>query len=161
MTLGELKLSSLLFACAMFVMACTESSVMENKINAGNHSVAGLAESHAPAPSEPGDRGVAPTASAPSPAPTNAAPQDARSELGEGMLPAAAQGDSKPLRPAVAAPITALSHPFPPDPLCQSQVRRVAETGEIHWAQLRTAVAMQADGGRWVISCSYGTGNSL
>jgi hypothetical protein len=43
----------------------------------------------------------------------------------------------------------------PPHPLCQSQVRRVALTGEPYWAQRTLAHASQTDGGRWIIACSY------
>lgn len=77
------------------------------QINAPNHSAAGLAESQAPTTSELGDGGVAPTGSAPSGAPNNAAPQV---QVGSVGAPLCAQAGSIPAMdgsipsPAVAAP---------------------------------------------------------
>lgn len=43
----------------------------------------------------------------------------------------------------------------PPQPMCMSQQRRLAATGEAYWAERDFAHAQQADGGQWDIACQY------
>ena len=67
--------------------------------NAPNHSPAGLAESQAPAPSEPGDGGVAPTGCAASGAPDKSAQNAAGQTPSQAETPSDTQGTSAPAAP--------------------------------------------------------------